>query len=102
MSNVTTILFQDQPTNATSDEIGWPGGGESWWQIEGTTDGATVTIEARMDSEGVSAANFLPLEGLSIADATLTPTPFRSPRGRLRAVISGAGGSTSITVVVQS
>lgn len=101
--STTTILFQNQTTNATSEELGWPAEGEGWIQVEGTPDGAIVTVEVLMTSGSVNASgNFLALSPLTFTDTEVEPTPFRTPRGRFRAVISNEGASTDLTVVVQT
>jgi hypothetical protein len=62
--------------------------------VSGTFDGATVKLEHQIGSEWVSLG----------VDTTVTSSggaQFITPQDQLRVTVSGAGGSTNITVVVK-
>ena len=83
------VLFEDRETDGTSEsyKIIEPRGAIS---VSGTFDGATVTIESSIDgtifvaTEQATAASMLAFEFVK--------------GGELRAVITSAGASTSLTV----
>lgn len=63
-------------------------------QISGTWDGATVTIKGSLDGTNYIA----PANSAFIADVV---TDFEMSTGYVQAVVSSAGGSTSLTAILE-
>jgi len=78
----------------TPGYIIWPGGSGTV-QVDGTYNGANVVIQAAAPN----SSNFVALEGATFDASNLEPgTITLGERMKVRAVISAAGGSTSLNI----
>jgi hypothetical protein len=87
------VLFSARTSNGASAAVEWQGGVGTYY-VNGTFGGATVTLQASFDN-GAS--------WLSLGDAALTQAGavnFQLPNVLLRASVSNASGTTSVTAIV--
>lgn len=93
------IIAKNISTNFTTDEFRW-GGGVAYIFIQGTFDGCDVSIHAGQDK--------LPKLQLDLPDGSSEWTEPSYTRihlpstGQFEFVISNVGGSTDITISIQS
>lgn len=86
------VLFSARTSNGASPAVEWPGGLGTYY-AGGIFGGATVTLETSFD-QGAT--------WLALADAALTQqgaVNFQLPNVLLRAVVSNASGTTSVTAI---
>ena len=87
------LLFSDRTTDGTSDSMTLTES-RGAVSVTGTFDGATAAIQMSID-DGTTW-----VETDSVTSASMNVFQFIK-RGKIRAVISSAGASTSLTVAVQ-
>ena len=89
---MATILFENRTTDGTSDylKLVEPFGAVA---ISGTFDGASVAIEASLDD----GTTYIVSDTLTVA--SIKRFEFVK-NGKMRAVISSAGASTSLTIKI--
>jgi regulation of enolase protein 1 (concanavalin A-like superfamily) len=90
---MSTYLFSARTTNGNSSSVLHPGG-PVLLIIRGTLGGATVKLQVSDDG-----TNWVDLQyaAFTAESAVLMDLPINTP---IRAVVSGAGGSTSVTVAI--
>lgn len=89
----TYILLENATTDGNYTAVSYDGSGDATLQITGAWDGATVTIQGALAKLGFNS----PVNN-SYTDDVITE--FSMGKGRVRAVISGAGASTSLNAVI--
>ena len=88
----TIILLEDAAV--TGSPIQW-GGGDGSLQVFGTFDGATVSIQASLDG----GTTYSTLVNGDLTESSIVNIALVSCL--IKAAISGAGGSTSISVYIR-
>ena len=87
------VLFSARSSNGASSAAAWSGGVGTYY-VGGTFGGATVTLEVSFDHGAT---------WLGLNDAALTQegaVNFQLPNVLLRAQVSNATGSTSVTAMI--
>lgn len=91
------VFWTARTTDATSATMTTiPGYNDYTLVVTGVPNGATVTLQASADNSTFVAI------GTSTTVTTATHVNFQTATPYIRAVISGSGGSTSLTVAVFS
>jgi|GEM_PF-5928765 hypothetical protein len=90
--NALMTLLTDKTANGTSDAFNWAGGDGTLF-VSGTPGGATVALQWQEGKTGTPH----PLDD-SVALAAAGAVNFTLPPGWITAAITGASGTTSLTV----
>ncbi len=90
----TLTLLDEETGNITGEWIKWAGTGSGTLQIDGTWDGATITIQGKIkgSASGASPANSV------FTELSTLILPFDMGIGLVRAIVTDVGGSTSLSV----
>lgn len=92
------ILFQDQTLNNTSKEFCLDAGGDKYIFVSGVPDGASVIIQSESPN---FPGTWMPMDGGDFVDVIGSRLMLRIPDNtNVRAELSNAGGSTSLTVEI--
>lgn len=86
-------FFEDQTTDDTSDIYSIQDGGYRVIKATGTFDGATITIEADFGDD-----DFADIQAYQFAEEDIKDLVMLKVGMRIRATISSAGASTSVSL----